>query len=56
MGPLLVRERPDVLIATSPQMLTAVAGYWLAKLKRVPFIFEVRDLWPRSIIEVSVSG
>jgi glycosyltransferase involved in cell wall biosynthesis len=51
LGPVLT-SRPDVLIATSPQFLTAVAGYWLARLKRVPFVFEVRDLWPRSIVEV----
>jgi glycosyltransferase involved in cell wall biosynthesis len=51
VGPFLF-ERPDVLIATSPQFLVAVAGFWLAALKRVPFVFEVRDLWPRSIVEV----
>src|SRR5258708_7221859 len=37
-------ERPDILIATSPQFLTAVAGLWLSALKRVPFVLEVRDL------------
>jgi len=51
VGPFLTR-RPDVLVATSPQVLTAVAGLWLATLKRVPFVFEVRDLWPQSIVEV----
>jgi colanic acid biosynthesis glycosyl transferase WcaI len=51
VGPWLAK-RPDVLIATSPQMLTALAGLWVAGLKRVPFVFEVRDLWPRSIVEV----
>jgi len=51
LGPFLT-DRPDVLIATSPQLLTAVAGLWLSALKRVPFVFEVRDLWPRSIVEV----
>jgi glycosyltransferase involved in cell wall biosynthesis len=50
-GPLLTK-RPDVVIATSPQFLTAIAGWWLAVLYRVPFVFEVRDLWPRSIVEV----
>ncbi len=50
-GPFLT-GRPDVLIATSPQFLTAVAGLWLSWLKRVPFVLEVRDLWPRSIVEV----
>jgi glycosyltransferase involved in cell wall biosynthesis len=50
LGPWL--SKPDVVIGTSPQFLTAVAGYWIAKAKRVPFVFEVRDLWPRSIVEV----
>src|SRR4051794_3135768 len=39
-------ERPDVIIATSPQLLVGLAGWWIAKLKRVPFVLEVRDLWP----------
>lgn len=47
-----VAERPDLVLATSPQFLTAVAGYWLSRLYRVPFVFEVRDLWPRSIVAV----
>jgi colanic acid biosynthesis glycosyl transferase WcaI len=51
LGPFLTR-RPDVLIATSPQFLTALAGLWLSFLKRVPFVFEVRDIWPQSIVEV----
>ncbi len=50
IGPWL--PRPDVVIGTSPQFLTAVAGYWIARARRVPFVFEVRDLWPRSIVEV----
>jgi glycosyltransferase involved in cell wall biosynthesis len=41
-----------VVIATSPQILTGVAGLVLARAKRVPFVFDVRDLWPRSIVEV----
>lgn len=51
VGPL-VTSRPDVLIATSPQFLCAVAGRLLSWSKRVPFVFEVRDLWPRSIVAV----
>ncbi len=51
LGPL-VAERPEVLIATSPQFLTGVSGLWLSGVLRVPFVFEVRDLWPRSIVEV----
>ncbi len=50
-GALLARK-PDVLIATSPQFLCAVAGNLIAKWKQVPFVFEVRDLWPESIVAV----
>jgi glycosyltransferase involved in cell wall biosynthesis len=44
--------RPDVVIATSPQLFTAVAGWWISRVLRVPFVFEVRDLWPESIVIV----
>lgn len=44
--------RPDVVIATSPQLFTGVAGRALAWLMRRPFVFEVRDLWPESIVTV----
>src|SRR5262245_16823444 len=43
---------PDIVIATSPQLLCAVAGYFLARTLRAPFVFEVRDLWPESILAV----
>ncbi|MGH6888523.1 MAG: glycosyltransferase family 4 protein [Rhizomicrobium sp.] len=45
-------ERPDIIVATSPQMLTAVAGHLLGRVKRRPWVFEVRDLWPESITAV----
>lgn len=48
-------DRPDVVIATSPQLLVGLSGWCLARLKRVPFVFEVRDLWPESLIAVGVS-
>jgi colanic acid biosynthesis glycosyl transferase WcaI len=46
-----VREA-DVVIATSPQFLCAVGGYALARLLGVPYVLEIRDLWPQSIVEV----
>jgi glycosyltransferase involved in cell wall biosynthesis len=51
LGPWLTDDC-DVVIATSPQILTGIAGSIVAAAKRVPFVFEVRDLWPRSIVEV----
>lgn len=41
----------DVVIATSPPLSVALSGYIVAKFKRAKFIFDVRDLWPESIIE-----
>lgn len=42
-------DKPDVVVATSPQFFTAVAGWVVAALRRRPFVFELRDLWPESI-------
>ena len=46
---------PEVVIATSPQLLVGLAGWWLARWKRTPFVFEVRDLWPESLIAVGMA-
>jgi glycosyltransferase involved in cell wall biosynthesis len=48
---LLVR-RPDVVIATSPQFFCGWAGVIVSRLRRVPFILEIRDIWPESIVTV----
>ncbi len=50
----LFLKRPDAIIATSPQLLVGLAGWWLARWKRVPFVFEVRDLWPESLAAVGM--
>ena len=52
----LVLHKPDVIIATSPQLLCALSGWWLAFWKRVPFVFEVRDLWPESLAAVGAGS
>ncbi|GAA1389618.1 glycosyltransferase family 4 protein [Luteococcus peritonei] len=40
----------DVVFASSPQLLAPVAGLALAKVRRKPFVMEVRDLWPESLV------
>src|SRR5262245_16123950 len=42
-------ERPDVIISTSPHLFIAVAGVVHGRLRGVPHVMEVRDLWPASI-------
>lgn len=48
----LLERRPDVVAATSPQFFCAIGGWALSVAKRRPFVFELRDLWPASIIAV----
>ena len=44
--------RYDVVYASSPPLLTPLAGWLLARLRRVPLVVEIRDLWPRSMVEL----
>jgi len=50
-GPLL-RPRADVVIATSPQFFAGWAGWPVARAHGAPFVLEVRDIWPDSIVAV----
>lgn len=50
----LFEARPDVVAATSPQFFSAVAGWAVGKIKRVPFVFELGDIWPASIAAVGM--
>jgi len=48
----LFEKKPDVVVATSPQFFAAVAGWATGAVRRVPFVFELGDLWPESIAAV----
>jgi glycosyltransferase involved in cell wall biosynthesis len=48
--------RPDVIIGSSPQLLVALAGWWLSFARSLPFVFEVRDLWPESLTGVGIGN
>ncbi len=48
----LFEKRPDIVAATSPQFFAAVGGWALAACRRAPFVFELGDLWPASIVAV----
>ena len=52
----LFLAHPDVIIASSPQLLVGLAGWWLGRWKNVPFVFEVRDLWPESLAAVGMGS
>lgn len=42
----------DVVVSTSPQFFNGLAGYVVSRQKRVPWLLEIRDLWPESILAV----
>jgi len=52
----LTLPRPDVIIATSPQLLVGLAGWGIAFAREIPLVFEVRDLWPESLTAVGVGS
>ena len=47
----LTGRAPDVILASSPQLPAAFTCLWIARLLRIPFVLEVRDLWPQVLID-----
>jgi glycosyltransferase involved in cell wall biosynthesis len=45
---------PDVVYASSPHLLTGLVGLALARLRRARFVLEVRDMWPRILVDMDV--
>jgi glycosyltransferase involved in cell wall biosynthesis len=50
----LCMKKHKVIIGTSPQFFTVMATYCISRIRRVPYIFELRDLWPESLHAVGV--
>lgn len=44
--------QPDVIIGSSPHLFAALGAEWLARRLKVPFILEIRDLWPESLVDL----
>lgn len=47
-----LERKPDVVFASSTPLTIGIAGLATARLKRVPFVFEIRDLWPAVPVEL----
>jgi glycosyltransferase involved in cell wall biosynthesis len=45
-------ERPDIIVSTSPQFFCGLAGYLAKILRSAPWVLEIRDIWPESIVTV----
>jgi glycosyltransferase involved in cell wall biosynthesis len=51
IGSLLL-AKADIVLSTSPQFFNGLAGYFVSRLMRIPWVLEIRDLWPESIVAV----
>lgn len=52
----LFLKKPNLIIATSPQFFCGWAGVIVSRLRHIPFILEIRDIWPESIVAVGALG
>ena len=48
--------RPSVIVASSPPLTVGMIGWWLSRVKRAPFVLDVRDLWPQSITDLGAAS
>lgn len=53
-GLFKVKGKFDVVIVTSPPLFVGVSGYVISRFRRIPMVFEIRDLWPESAIDTGV--
>ena len=45
-------QRPHVVYGSSPHLLAGLAGLYVARWWRAPFVLEIRDIWPRILTEM----
>ena len=45
-------KKPDIIIGSSPSLIAAHAACKIAKTLNVPFVLEVRDIWPLAIVDL----
>lgn len=50
----LSEKKMDVIVATSPPLFIGIIAWLASRVKRIPYVFEVRDLWPESAIGTGV--
>ena len=51
----LFMKRPNLIVATTPSLFCGISGLLLSKIKRVPFVLEIADIWTDSIKGTNVS-
>jgi glycosyltransferase involved in cell wall biosynthesis len=50
----LFSGKQDVIVASSPPLFVGIPAFIVSRAKRIPFVFEVRDLWPKFAVDTGV--
>ena len=53
-GLFIDKGKYDVIVVTSPPLFVGISGLLISKIRRIPMVFEIRDLWPESAIDTGV--
>ncbi len=53
-GLFKTKGKYDLILVTSPPLFVGITAFLLSKIKRIPYVFEIRDLWPESAIDTGV--
>jgi glycosyltransferase involved in cell wall biosynthesis len=53
-GLFKTKRKYDLILATSPPLFTGLSARIITLFKKIPYLFEVRDLWPESAIDAGV--
>ncbi len=53
-GLFMTKGKFDLVLVTSPPLFIGMSGYVISRLKRIPLVFEIRDLWPESAIDAGI--
>ncbi|WP_411959341.1 glycosyltransferase family 4 protein [Pseudomonas sp. s4] len=51
---LLRVSKPDVVLASSPPIFPMFSVWLVCKIRRIPMVLEVRDLWPESAVQMGI--
>ncbi len=49
---LILNKKPSLILASSPQLPASICALIISKIFKIPFIFEVRDLWPIVLVDL----
>ncbi len=53
-GLFKLKEKYDLILVTSPPLFVGITALFLSRARKIPYVFEIRDLWPESAIDTGV--